>query len=128
MTSPVHIKKDCDLVKLLTKNEGVSVVMFTADWCNPCKIIKKKIEEELYKEANFYYVNIDNCEKLASSYKVKGIPMFKFFIKDEKELLEGFSGSDSSKLKNMIYELREKIESKKNHKSKKDKFDSSDFP
>lgn len=128
MSSPIHIKEDCDLLKLLKNNEGVSVVMFTADWCNPCRRIKAEINSTFYKEAQFYYVDIDYCEKLSKKYKIEGVPNFKFFVSGEKDLMNGFSGADSSKLNDTIEKLKKKVKEKEKKKKKEEKFSASDFP
>lgn len=132
MSEPIYVSEDCNLVNLLKKSKSlVSVVMFTAVWCNPCKRIKEAIHKSLYKEAQFYLVDIDKCPKTAEQYKISGIPTFKFFVKGGKELLDGFSGSNVEKLLNIINMLKEEEEEKEivREKETADKmFSSSDFP
>ena len=45
------------------KNEDVSIVQFSAEWCQPCKALKPVMEKfsESYKDkASFYYADIEN--------------------------------------------------------------------
>lgn len=128
MSLPIYITEDCDLIKLASKNDGISVVMFTADWCSPCSRMKDFINKNLYKKAQFYYVDIDKCAKLAEKYKIEGVPTFKFFVKGDKKLGDGFSGSDKNKLESSIQSLEEKVKKEEKKEKKKEKFDLSDFP
>ena len=45
------------------KNEEVSIVQFSAEWCMPCKSLRPIMEKfsDNYKDkANFYYADIEN--------------------------------------------------------------------
>ena len=45
------------------KNEDVSVVQFSAEWCAPCKSLKPIMDKfsDSYKDkASFYYADIEN--------------------------------------------------------------------
>lgn len=76
-----------DLTSILTKeaNGKLCVVMFTANWCGPCKNIKKKIYDESTKkgmsvnmknETTFFYVDVDDNKMLAEEFKITSIPHF----------------------------------------------------
>ena len=44
------------------KNEDVSIILFSASWCSPCKVYRPLLDRvsELYKDrANFYYADIE---------------------------------------------------------------------
>ena len=60
------------------KNEDVSIVQFSAEWCQPCKALKPVMEKlsDTYKDkANFYYADIDEkAINSASAAAVRGVP------------------------------------------------------
>ncbi len=64
----------------IIKNETV-LVDFYADWCGPCKMMSKVIDD-LSNEINdvkFAKVNVDIENKLASKYSVMSIPTLILF-------------------------------------------------
>ena len=101
-----------ELLKYLNKEARgkLSVVMFTADWCGPCKKIKKEIcvdgsSNELsikYKDdVVFFYADIEKNPELASEYGVTSIPVFQFMIckgKDVEFACGKISGGDKNKI------------------------------
>ena len=60
------------------KNEDISVVQFSAAWCNPCKVlvpVMTKLSEEYKDKASFYYADIeDGGINLGSVAGIKGVP------------------------------------------------------
>ena len=73
--------------------KGFYLVDFYADWCGPCKMLGKVLEQ--LEDINILKVNVDEFEELARKYKVMSIP-YLLLIKDgkiEKELL-GFRSKD----------------------------------
>jgi len=65
---------------------GITVVDFYADWCGPCKKLTPVLEK-LSKEnndINFYKVNVDECNDIASKFGVRSIPYLVFFNSGEK--------------------------------------------
>ena len=56
--------------------EKLVVIDFYADWCGPCKAIAPYFEElsNTYSDACFVKVNTQTCDKIAESFRVKGIP------------------------------------------------------
>ena len=58
------------------KNEDVSIVQFSAEWCQPCKALKPIMEKlsENYK-ASFYYADIENGGiNTGSAAGIRGVP------------------------------------------------------
>lgn len=63
-------------------NKGVKVVKFTADWCYPCKVIEPHLVklEKLYNgEIEFYEVDVEENNELASKYDIVNIPTLLVF-------------------------------------------------
>ncbi len=56
--------------------EGIWLVDFYADWCGPCKMLGKVLEE---MDVNVLKVNTDTYTDLAQEYGVMSIPTICFF-------------------------------------------------
>ena len=83
--------------------KGLYLVDFYADWCGPCKMLGKVLEQ--MEGINILKINVDENEELAKEYKVMSIP-YLLLIKDgkiEKELI-GFKSK---------YDLEKEINSLK---------------
>ena len=81
--------------------EGIWVVDFYADWCGPCKMLGKVLENI---DTNILKINVDDHEQLATIFGVMSIPTICFFHNGElKEKAIGF------KSKEEITEIIERI-------------------
>lgn len=61
------------------------LIDFYADWCGPCKMVAPIMEElsEEYKgKVNFYKINTENEQELASAFGISSIPSLLFVPKD----------------------------------------------
>ena len=60
------------------KNEDVSILLFSATWCQPCKVLRpvmEKLSEEYKDRANFYYGDIeDGAINTGSAAGIRGVP------------------------------------------------------
>ncbi len=60
------------------KNENVSVIQFSAEWCGPCKALKPlmdKLSDEYKNKASFYYADIeDGGINTGSAAGIRGVP------------------------------------------------------
>ncbi|OIJ09279.1 thiol reductase thioredoxin [Anaerobacillus arseniciselenatis] len=67
--------------------EGLSVVMFSANWCPDCVVIEPVLPEieEKFSEFTFYYADRDQLIDLCAELDIFGIPSF-IAYKDGKEL------------------------------------------
>ena len=75
-----YLENEQDFIKEIQKD--VIVVDFYADWCGPCKMMGKVLEE--IDNIDILKVNVDNFPNIAREYKVMSIPMLIIF-KNGKE-------------------------------------------
>lgn len=80
-------------------SSGVAVVDFSATWCGPCKMLAPVLEElsdEMDGQANFFNVDVDECQNLAVSYGIMNIPAVVVFKDGKKqEMSVGFKPKES---------------------------------
>lgn len=89
----IHVTEESDL-----KLAGLSVVKFTAAWCQPCKKLEtvfQKMENE-FPEIKIYSVDIDQCIKLTQKYKILSVPTMIFFNGEiEQQKMVGLSTTEA---------------------------------
>ena len=75
-----------ELTKILKENVNV-FIMFSAEWCGPCKRIKPIVNEKKLKNTNltFILLDIDQNDELAMYFKIKSIPTMIIF-QNKKEI------------------------------------------
>ena len=60
------------------KNEDISVIQFSAAWCQPCKVLKPvmdKLSENYKDKVNFYYADIEEGGiNTGSAAGIRGVP------------------------------------------------------
>jgi thiol-disulfide isomerase/thioredoxin len=63
-----------------------AIVVFSADWCPDCVVIKPILPqlEEKYHQFTFYYVDRDEQIALCEQFAIFGIPSFLAFNKGEE--------------------------------------------
>ena len=74
--------------------KGVYLIDFYADWCGPCKMLWKVLEQ--LENINILKINVDEEEELAKEYAVMSIP-YVLIVKDGeivKELIGFHSKED----------------------------------
>jgi len=96
--------KDEELEKeALNNNRGV--ICFSAKWCAPCKMIKPEYHNlaDLYKNVDFYEVDIEKSEDFTKNLEIKALPTF--IIVKEGKIIDTIVGSDISKVENAVKAL-----------------------
>lgn len=67
------------------KGDKPCVIKFYSEWCSACaefEPIFSAVSQELSKQADFYEVNIDEQEALASMFAIRSIPSLVFISED----------------------------------------------
>ena len=70
----------------IIKGKKPVLVDFYADWCNPCKMmnpILKSIKKHFGDYIKIVKINVDNNEKVAGKFQIRGIPTFILFKEGE---------------------------------------------
>ena len=77
-----------------------AIIDFSADWCFPCRALAPIFDElsAEIKEANFFKVDIDAEEELASEFQIMSVPTI-LIIKNNVEVgrINGFSNKETLK-------------------------------
>lgn len=68
--------------RTLVKDSGVpTVVVFGADWCAPCKIMKARLAaiSENLPEVRFVELDVSEAPETAAEYGIRSVPTFMTF-------------------------------------------------
>ena len=89
------------------KNEDVSILQFSTNWCEPCKNLKPimdKLSEEYKDRANFYYADIEEDGiNTGSAAGVRGVPTVVIYKKGV-EIARKVGGVPESHMKEWLNE------------------------
>ena len=72
--------------KEVMESEIPVLIDFWAEWCTPCKMMSKvveELEEELKNTIKIGKINVDEETKLATKYGIMSIPTFMLFKNGE---------------------------------------------
>lgn len=73
---PVFVNDMVDALALSENTNKQILVVFTADWCKQCQIMKRDISDnpDMVDNTIVCYLDLDSNKKLANEYQVKFIP------------------------------------------------------
>lgn len=89
---------------VLSSNRCVAV-MFTGDWCGPCKTIKPVFQDLARRSSSdppveFVLVDTTAGREIAQCYSISAVPTFKFFLRGEQ--LHEIKGADAGELRTQV--------------------------
>ena len=102
----VCIDIETDTLEQSVLEEDKAIIMFSASWCGPCKMIKI-IYDELStsnNNINFYIVDIDDRDIFTKKFNIRSVPTF-ITIKN-KQIFNMSKGANIKSLENIINELK----------------------
>ena len=72
--------KQLNLEEFESTIQGKVAVQFSAGWCGPCKVLTKTIQaNESDLQVDFYKVDIDANQSIASKYGIRSVPTLILF-------------------------------------------------
>lgn len=73
------------------KGSRPAVIDFAAEWCGPCKVLGKTLDEvsKEYPDIDFYKVNIDESFELSQYFKIRSIPQVLFISAKDRFSITG---------------------------------------
>ena len=85
--------------KNVKSSDKIVFVDFYADWCGPCRMMAPVVEEisEEVDGVDFYKVNCDDEQELASKYEVMTIPTL-LILKKGEQLKEFIGVTDKEEI------------------------------
>lgn len=92
-----------DFQKLVLDSKGSVMVVFSATWCGPCKVLKpiiKRLAQD-FPTVETYVVDIDKVEKVLDACKVKMAPTTAYYLKGE--VVRRIIGLDSEERYERLY-------------------------
>lgn len=90
--------------KEVMESEIPVLIDFWAEWCTPCKMMSKvveELEEELKGTIKVGKINVDEETKLATKYGIMSIPTFMIF-KNGEVVQTKIGMQDKEELKKML--------------------------
>jgi thiol:disulfide interchange protein len=80
------------------------ILKFGADWCMPCKVLNKKLEDFTDCEVVKYDVD-DVDEELLEKYHIRNIPVTILLDENEEEIQRWIGVFDVNEISNKIEEI-----------------------
>lgn len=91
-----------DFQKLVDSMDNPTFIMFSADFCQPCKKIKPRFKEEAKTNKSITFVLVDAMEapEIASHCSVSKIPVIKVFVKGQ--IVDEMTGADIKQFESLV--------------------------
>lgn len=72
----VIINNYADFITAISEHE-VCLVKIGADWCGPCKVVQKNIEDIEKSHNDVYFIDVDaeEAEEIVDKFNVRNIPV-----------------------------------------------------
>ena len=80
------------------------ILKFSADWCMPCKVLNKKLEDFTDCEVVKYDVD-DVDEEIIKKYRIRNIPVTILLDENEEEIQRWVGVFDVNEISNKIREI-----------------------
>jgi thioredoxin 1 len=89
----------------LLDTEPRLIVMFTATWCGPCRIMKPEFDRQSMEHGTvtFASVDVDRNPELADRFRVTAVPTFFAMVDGTQH--DYFSGANRQRLDAMVHYL-----------------------
>jgi len=103
-------RNDTDIQQLLDENQRV-IIMFSASWCGPCKVLKPKVDKISFENSDivFAYIDLETGEKFSQKMKVQAVPTVIGF--HNSKVVETLIGPSDSAVKSLVENLRSRVNS-----------------
>lgn len=78
-----------------------TIFYFTADWCQPCKMVKPIVEDMKKEGFQFQIIDADYEQLLVKRFEIKSVPTF-ILLENEKEINRITGAKTREELENFI--------------------------
>lgn len=98
---PVFLHNYKEAVEICKDLKQPMILIFSAEWCGPCKKLKQDITKysDKFKDTTIVILDITKNAKLAKEYQVKSIPKSIFFDKEGNKTKEIMGYSNIEKFR-----------------------------
>lgn len=80
------------------------ILKFGADWCGPCKVLNKKLED--FNDCEVVKYDVDDVdEELLEKYHIRNIPVTILLDENEEEIQRWIGVFDVNEISNKIEEI-----------------------
>ena len=83
----------------------LTVVVYSADWCVPCKAVKKQLAKLAPEFPDVTFVEVDMEERPRISRSINAMPTTKVFVRGKRRSVLSIEGAQSGLVKTMRAEI-----------------------